>query len=85
MNGGLNYQIEHHLFPRMHHGHYATVAPVVRAFCLERGIPYHHFPTLLDNVKACVTHLFDLGTNDVPKSAMHIAELSKTAAKTAAM
>ena len=33
MNGGLNYQIEHHLFPRMNHCHYPTVAPVVRYFC----------------------------------------------------
>ena len=30
MNGGLNYQIEHHLFPRVNHCHYPTIAPVVR-------------------------------------------------------
>jgi fatty acid desaturase (delta-4 desaturase) len=30
LNGGLNYQIEHHLFPRISHMHYPTVAPVVR-------------------------------------------------------
>ena len=30
MHGGLNYQIEHHLFPRMNHCHYPTIAPIVR-------------------------------------------------------
>lgn len=49
LNGGLNYQIEHHLFPRMNHMHYATIAPVVRQFCEEKGIPYKHFPTVREN------------------------------------
>jgi fatty acid desaturase (delta-4 desaturase) len=30
LNGGLNYQIEHHLFPRMNHIHYTKIAPVVK-------------------------------------------------------
>ena len=30
INGGLNYQIEHHLFPRMSHCHYPLIAPMVR-------------------------------------------------------
>ncbi len=30
LNGGLNYQIEHHLFPRMHHSHYPTASPIVK-------------------------------------------------------
>jgi fatty acid desaturase (delta-4 desaturase) len=38
MNGGLNYQIEHHLFPRIQHTHYPLSAPVVREFCLAKGI-----------------------------------------------
>ena len=46
LNGGLNYQIEHHLFPRVQHSHYATIAPVVREFCRAKGIPYKHFPTV---------------------------------------
>jgi fatty acid desaturase (delta-4 desaturase) len=29
LNGGLNYQIDHHLFPRMNHMHYHKIAPVV--------------------------------------------------------
>jgi fatty acid desaturase len=38
--GGLNSQIEHHLFPRIAHDRYREMRPVVRAFCDERGIPY---------------------------------------------
>jgi fatty acid desaturase (delta-4 desaturase) len=30
LNGGLNYQIEHHLFPRMSHMHYHRISPIVK-------------------------------------------------------
>jgi fatty acid desaturase len=38
--GGLNSQIEHHLFPRIAHQRYRAMRPIVQAFCRERGIPY---------------------------------------------
>lgn len=38
--GGLNYQIEHHLFPRMPSMNLRKVRPIVRRFCAEREIPY---------------------------------------------
>ena len=38
--GGLNSQIEHHLFPRVPHNRYRAMRPIVRAFCQERGIAY---------------------------------------------
>jgi fatty acid desaturase len=38
--GGLEYQIEHHLFPGYSHVHYAKMAPHVRAFCDRHGLPY---------------------------------------------
>jgi fatty acid desaturase len=38
--GGLNYQIEHHLFPSMPRPHLRRVQPLVRHYCAERGIPY---------------------------------------------
>jgi len=61
INGGLNYQIEHHLFPRMSHVYYPKIAPVVREFCLSRGIPYVHFPTIWENVLSCCRHLYAMG------------------------
>jgi len=39
--GGLNYQIEHHLFPKLPRNRLREAQPVVRSFCAERGIPYH--------------------------------------------
>lgn len=39
--GGLNYQIEHHLFPNMPTPNLRRAQPVVRAYCAELGLAYH--------------------------------------------
>jgi fatty acid desaturase len=39
--GGLNHQIEHHLFPSMPTPNLRRARPVVREFCAEIGVPYH--------------------------------------------
>ncbi|GAB3647696.1 fatty acid desaturase family protein [Glycomyces tarimensis] len=39
--GGLNYQIEHHLFPAMPTPHLRRAKPIVRDFCDELGVDYH--------------------------------------------
>jgi linoleoyl-CoA desaturase len=39
--GGLNFQIEHHLFPRICHIHYPRISKVVEETCREFGIQYH--------------------------------------------
>ena len=39
--GGLNYQVEHHLFPNMPRNRLKDARQVVMDFCQERGIPYH--------------------------------------------
>ena len=39
--GGLNRQIEHHLFPKICHVHYGRIAVIVKQTALEFGIPYH--------------------------------------------
>jgi linoleoyl-CoA desaturase len=38
--GGLNFQVEHHLFPAICHVHYPKIAPIVKATAEEYGIPY---------------------------------------------
>ncbi|CAE7453556.1 D4Des, partial [Symbiodinium microadriaticum] len=63
---GLNYQIEHHLFPRMSHTHYPTIAPLVRDFCARKNIPYTHFPTISQNITSTVMHLYNFGNNEHP-------------------
>lgn len=42
---GLNYQVEHHLFPKLCHLHYPAIAPIVRRACEKHGAPYHSLPT----------------------------------------
>ena len=52
LHGGLNYQIEHHLFPRMNHCHYPTIAPIVRYEQFQQLSFQSHPPmlnTYLDN------------------------------------
>ena len=39
--GGLNYQIEHHLFPTMPRNQLSKAQPIIRAFCAEKGISYY--------------------------------------------
>ena len=40
LNGGINLQIEHHLFPTVAHSHYEKVFPIVKSYCEKNGIPY---------------------------------------------
>ncbi len=44
--GGLNYQVEHHLFPSMARAQLGAAQGIVRAFCRERGIAYHETSVL---------------------------------------
>ncbi len=43
--GGLNFQIEHHLFPQICHVHYTALAPLVRDTCSQFGLPYKVNPS----------------------------------------
>ena len=45
--GGLNYQIEHHLFPNICHVHYRKLSRIVKETAREFGIPYHVQPTFI--------------------------------------
>lgn len=45
--GGLNFQIEHHLFPNICHIHYRRLSPIVNSTAKEFGLPYHVQPTFL--------------------------------------
>ncbi len=44
--GGLNFQIEHHLFPYISHVHYPKIQPIVQRICAEYGVEYRQYPTL---------------------------------------
>ncbi len=44
--GGLNFQIEHHLFPKVSHVHYPAISKIVMEKCAEFNLPYNHFDTM---------------------------------------
>lgn len=60
--GGLNYQVEHHLFPHICHVHYRELSPIVKATAEEYGIPYYEHPTFYRALKSHFTLLHRLGT-----------------------
>ncbi|MBL7982256.1 MAG: acyl-CoA desaturase [Flavobacteriales bacterium] len=60
--GGLNFQVEHHLFPAISHLHYPAIAPIVQSTAAEFGIPYNVKPTMLAALGSHVRRLRQLGT-----------------------
>lgn len=58
--GGLNYQVEHHLFPSMPRPHLRRIQPLVEAHCAAVGIPYTQ-TTLWESYGLVVRHLNTVG------------------------
>jgi linoleoyl-CoA desaturase len=52
--GGINYQIEHHLFPNMSFVHYPNIAPIVKQYCSENNIKYIHHDNIFDAYKSFI-------------------------------
>ena len=60
MYGGLNYQIEHHLFPTVPRNKLASVRPIVQQFCKERNIPYYE-TGVVQSYREILGHLGQIG------------------------
>jgi fatty acid desaturase len=58
--GGLNYQIEHHLFPAMPTPNLRRAQPIVRRFCAEIGVRYE-MTGLIESYRAALRHLHRVG------------------------
>ena len=58
--GGLNYQIEHHLFPAMPRGNLAQAQRIIRAYCEERGVSYHE-TSMLQSYREILSFLHEMG------------------------
>ncbi|MEV6851472.1 acyl-CoA desaturase [Actinoplanes sp. NPDC051411] len=58
--GGLNYQIEHHLFPGMPSPSLRRAKPVVEAYCNEIGVPYAQ-AGLIESYRQALRHLHEVG------------------------
>ena len=59
--GGLNFQIEHHLFPKICHVHYPALAPLVQQTCTEFGLRYAVHPTFRSAVASHFRWLRKMG------------------------
>jgi len=59
--GGLNFQVEHHLFPRISHVHYPAISQIVRETCKEFNVKYIEYPTMKAAIGAHIRHLRSLG------------------------
>lgn len=60
--GGLNFQIEHHLFSRMCHVNYPAIAPVVEQTCAEFGVRYNRNVTMAGAVRSHYRWLRRMGS-----------------------
>jgi linoleoyl-CoA desaturase len=66
--GGLNFQIEHHLFPRVCSIHYPAISPIVEEVARKHGIPYHSHPTLRASIASHIRMLKTLGAPPITRT-----------------
>lgn len=59
--GGLNFQIEHHLFPRISHVHYPAISRIVKQTCHQYDIAYNEFPTMHQAIASHFKIMRELG------------------------
>jgi len=62
--GGLNFQREHHVFPKISHVHYPAINKILKNLCIEFGVPNLEYGTFREAKKAHFSYLKDLGTRD---------------------
>jgi len=59
--GGLNFQVEHHLFPQISHIHYPAISVLVKSTCKEYNIDYHQYPSMSKAILSHLAHLHKMG------------------------
>lgn len=59
--GGLNFQIEHHLFPKISHVHYPAISKIIRKACEDYGVNYIEYPKVRYAVASHVAFLRQMG------------------------
>jgi linoleoyl-CoA desaturase len=69
--GGLNYQVEHHLFPNICHVHYKGLSKIVKETAEEYGVPYNSHETFFTAIKYHLKMLKAIGRDEI-KGDFHI-------------
>lgn len=60
--GGLNFQVEHHLFPKISHIHYPKISKLVKDVCRKHNVSYHEFPMMTSAIMSHIRFLKKMGT-----------------------
>jgi linoleoyl-CoA desaturase len=60
--GGLNFQVEHHLFPKVSHVHYPKINEFVRETCKEFNVKYIEYASFFSAFRSHMSHIRKLGT-----------------------
>lgn len=64
--GGLNYQVEHHIFPHISHVHYKKISEIVKNTAKEFNLPYNEYKTTRQAIWAHIKHLKQMGSKPTP-------------------
>jgi linoleoyl-CoA desaturase len=59
--GGLNFQIEHHLFPKISHVHYPAISKIIKKACQEYGVEYVEYKRMRQAVVSHIAYLKQMG------------------------
>lgn len=62
--GGLNFQIEHHLFPKISHIHYPAISKIIKQTCIDFGIKYIEYPKMRHAIASHASYLRRMGRGD---------------------
>ena len=61
LKGGLEYQIEHHLFPSMPRNNCGKASKIIKAFCQQQAIP-HYEAGVFQTYKEILQHFHKIGS-----------------------
>jgi linoleoyl-CoA desaturase len=61
--GGLNFQVEHHLFPRISHVHYPELSKRIKGVCGQFNVPYNEYPGIIHAIRSHFSYLKRVGAN----------------------
>ena len=61
--GGLNHQVEHHIFPNISHVHYKKISEIVKRTAKEFNLPYNEYKSTRKAISAHFKHLKQMGIN----------------------
>lgn len=71
--GGLNYQVEHHLFPKISHVHYPEISKIIKKKCADLGLPYIEHKKMTTAIASHIAYLKRLSINPKMNAPRHVS------------